>query len=506
MIPLKVRSAPPRLWPINNEHNQPKPKFSLHLTMMMMMMIRIVILCAFLQLLQPAIGHPEREFDSSFLSEVQRQLEVLSVTDFCSNLGPIETFVANRLLENIPSLELLTEEGNYVCSCLVQEDVYVDLECGTFFMQDVVPTANVEYMRLILGEDGVYTPESVGRCQYLEGTIEGSSYCEDFILNLEDPTILDACFFTPDFDTRCDAGATECEICEGGQTVAFTSPEECNIVDVTCPEEYSGSFLFEYHTETPINLVNDEQPVGCVDAPSVDDFCEDLSEIETNLTQTFRTFLPELDIILPYECSCVLDDNSTSLTLLGCVAIYMEGLNRTRRSTETIGFKEQNGYIVPSQMQWCEFNVRDADDVYCESFDFAFLQNELSYCEIDGCGAAFCELCSDGLSIAHTCFPDFTCKQSIPGAFLFLYKDTKLAVEQCAPTDATVTVTDVPSMAPSNLPTMPPANPTMAPIQKTLRPTPAATEGDDDVSLALELNGLVSVLTALATITAQLVI
>jgi hypothetical protein len=468
--------------------------------------------------------------DSSVRSEAQRQLAELPVTEFCSNLDSIAMYSTDRLMELFPETTFLTEEEQYVCSCIIHDGGSLDVVCGTFYMVEtfsVSPNANLDYMQLKLGEDATYTPQSVGWCEYLEGSYEGATYCEDFVLDSEDPSKLASCFIRD--DTCRVEHAPECQVCERGQSVSLSSGDNCYNVNVTCEENYMGPWIYEYHVASPIQVIADE-PVSCVDAPTFGEFCKDLSEIEMTITEAFRDFQPDLEII-PYECSCLASNSSFALS---CETNYFDFVyNITHRSTEVMVFSEQNGYSVPGQMQWCDFNVDDSSDFYCKSFEFALLQNELSFCESGDCGAGFCELCSDGLSVGSTCFSNNTCSESIPGAFLFAYKDTKLAVEQCSvpspPTDAPVAspiITDAPvegpTMAPVGSPTTAPVNsptpapvdgPTIAPVED---PTPAPVDDEPTdapveetlpptESKAIESNGFVIVVAILAATVAQIV-
>jgi len=441
--------------------------------------------------------HSRVMLDASIRSKIQRQLAELPVTEFCSNLASIEMYTTDRFMSLIPGTPFLTEDEEYVCSCLIQGEI-LDLVCGTFYSDGAVPIANLDYMQLQLGVDETYTATGVGWCEYLDGSYEGAAYCEDYIMDSDDSSKLASCFIRDDTCRVADAPA--CEICEGGQSIAIVSNENCYNTSILCEDNYMGAFLYEYHVASPIKATTDA-PVDCVDdAPTVDEFCAELSEIGVTITEAFRNLQPDLDLT-PYECNCV-GDNST--VAVSCENFYLfdSFSNATFRNTEVMAFSEQNGYLVPSQMQWCDFNLTDSSIFYCESFDFGLLQNELSFCEFGDCGAGFCELCSDGLSVGQTCTANQTCSDSIPGAFLFAYKDTKLAVEKCStpspPTDAPVASAtpapvDTPTLAPddgstpapmdsvtpapSYSPTVTPAEvPTPAPVEPEEQPTQPPTE------------------------------
>ena len=624
------------------------------------------------------------------------QTTLVTATEFCSkqNLRQIEIFLTTKLLEKIPYLQVLTEEQNYVCSCLLHNNIddeqddssLLTLECGIFFLSNgndddgddddgdddddsSFPISTVEYMtfqRLLpddYDENSTHyyyyvVPSKVGRWEYLNGNkLDGPNYCEDLILqqqqqqqqhatdiddennnNSSNPItipMIDKCFVTSDYYNEiCSADddtstgdngtnnnstttnttitailtdtnnsttttttntttAVQCEVCDDGQTIHFVfNSTLCNNITtpVTCEQSYIGPYLFEYYVENSTNI-KIVLPAPVVDEDNDDDNCvNDLDDVEdvtrSNLilppeelcehtalldmgfflTDSFKLYYPDLEVVVPYGCSCLntmttttstesTSSSSQPLLTVSCDLFYVdnggsltlrrETMEFTRTTTTTILSPSQNNndntttyhshsYLVPSQMEFCT-STAAVDFTYCESYTFGYLQNEFITCEFSRglnnggnddienddnafyCEASFCELCSNGLSVAHTCGGSgssglndddnnnnkyFTCnsgsndqdeEQQHLGPFLFAYKDVKLdATTLCdqpttevpeiilpttSPTSTTQT-TSVPNNSPST--SFLPTNSPVIQQLKTLNPTLAVTNINGD--------------------------
>ena len=438
--------------------------------------------------------------DPDIISEVQRRLQIQTVSEFCSDLSEIELYITTRLEEFYNFTDFLTEDGGSVCSCMAEGND-VDIACGVFYYSPdangTIYSSDHDYMQLKLDDDsGIYKPTSVGWRTHFDGSYFGPVYREDYMLNSTDPTKVESCRIT---DSNCGA-ESECTVCEGGQTFSIVSGCD-NSTNLPCEEGYTGAFMFEYHMLSPIEMMEDED-IECAYAPTVDEFCADLSEIEFTITEAFRNSLPDLDAT-PYMCNCTIEEEAFAVL---CTNSYVDtATNVNYVGREAMVFNEENGRMIPNQMQWCGINSDETGDVYCQSFLFALHQDELSYCEVVGeCGAAFCELCSDGFTFADSCEGGPTCSDSVPGAFLFAYKDTVVAIEQCPPTEAPV---GTPTMAPvgspvDTPPTLPPNNP-----EPTLPPQNEPTENPDrEDSSALRLTGsILSIICSLSIVVVQIV-
>eukprot|EP00339_Tiarina_fusa_P004761 CAMPEP_0117036256 /NCGR_PEP_ID=MMETSP0472-20121206/25693_1 /TAXON_ID=693140 ORGANISM="Tiarina fusus, Strain LIS" /NCGR_SAMPLE_ID=MMETSP0472 /ASSEMBLY_ACC=CAM_ASM_000603 /LENGTH=501 /DNA_ID=CAMNT_0004745957 /DNA_START=25 /DNA_END=1527 /DNA_ORIENTATION=- len=405
----------------------------------------------FSSLSSPALSVPE---------EVRRELAEKSVTDFCSDLRGLENFVTAQFRALFESDEILILSsgknnndndndggGLFVCSCVLhEEDDELDVECGAFnaLLGSVDYVATIDYMKLKLGDDGTYVPFSSGWCDFLVDGYDGyatttTPYCEDYILNAEDPTKFESCTVS---DGTCD-GNTVCQICDGGKTISLLpSTNDCYFGTLFCTDEYTGPFLHTYNAGNPIKVKADEA-VECrasSDIPTKEEFCNKLSEIQETISQDlFEVFEDELEV-KPYECECVSieegADSSSSGAASGssfgitCASNFPLNDGTPYRNIEMMTFKQENGYFVPNQVQWCDYFNTAIEEEYCETFELTFLREQLSTCVIGDCEAEFCELCADGIRHASTCQANSTCVEhdGYYGSFLISFKDIRVAV------------------------------------------------------------------------------
>ena len=415
---------------------------------------------------------------NAFLAEKsQRQLQEASVSEFCSNLEELDSFVTNKfnaLLQG--DIILLSDDEQYRCSCdLIEPNDDLKIKCGVFskFEEEdfAAEFATVDYIILKLGDDGKYAANRAGWCDYFPPNGE-ESYCENIIYNSEGPSKIGSCYID-DNTTNC---LYVCTVCPGEQSMSIMpSDDSCYIGIATCADEYQGPFLNEYHMKNPIFVQADEESAEC-GLLTKEEFCDDPSQVEFEISKLMRDLLGDYaDDITDYTCSCK-DADIANEFALECEATYSFDDGPIYVNTETMTFKEQNGHLIPSQMKWCEVDATDFVAPYCESFEFTSFQDGLAACNVDnGCDSRYCELCEDGLTYADTCNFNYTCAgEGILGSYLFLFKDTVLT-----------TKTSSPACAPAQLPAAPTTN-------LPITPTKAPSSPGETSAVQIESNAVAS--------------
>lgn len=419
-----------------------------------------------------------------------RQLNMLGVDRFCSDLSDIELFLTEEIgiMTNETVDDLSTESGMYECTCDVT-DPDLTLVCGAMeqFDPQEPPTVNVEVMVFDLMNTTMYHPLSVNWCQYFEGSFQGQYYCENFAFDPMDSMKLDSCFVE---DSACINGTIFCEVCPDGQSVSLSS--ECFLEgnSITCDMEYRGSFLYAYHLENPIEIAADIPTTNCSHELSAEDFCNNIHFVEEFLEEAWNLTLPDFPLLSPWNCTCMEAD-------IECGAFYFDIVsNMTSLNTERMTFREDGNDWVPYIMEWCYVPVEQEDGVpACDYFEFGYGQEDLFFCNLDGCDAGFCELCSDGLTVGHSCQSNATCSDQTDdnylGSLFFPYKDLRLAINQCPPTEfPTVSPTANPETSSPSAATSSPSSATSAPsLGETPAPTSAPTSAPSKApAAAITLN------------------
>jgi len=149
---------------------------------------------------------------------------------------------------------------------------------------------------------------------------------------------------------------------------------------------------------------------------TVDEFCADLSAVDSHLTLNFNAFF-NVNLTTPYECVC----NTTLLDTLvvDCLGMY-DFADAFQTSREQAILKANNGTYTLIQAAW--------SDTFYDSINifqgiYFFQDGELVSCEMTGC--ASCSICPDDSSIAVDCSTlavgfryTYACSNQYMGAFL----------------------------------------------------------------------------------------
>ena len=149
---------------------------------------------------------------------------------------------------------------------------------------------------------------------------------------------------------------------------------------------------------------------------TVDEFCADLSAVDSHLTLNFNAFF-NVNLTTPYECVC----NTTLLDTLvvDCLGMY-DYADAFQTSREQAILKANNGTYTLIQTAWSD-TFYDSINIFQGIY---FFQNgELVSCSMTGC--ASCSICPDDSSIAVDCSTlavgfeyTYACSNQYMGAFL----------------------------------------------------------------------------------------
>jgi hypothetical protein len=453
-----------------------------------------------LERLNPAILYR----NENILGELTRRLNEVRISEFClaTNLQAIEEFITEELenVLNATNVTFLSEQGTYECNCDQQQDTSTEVFLGCSAMYGFadgdpfqLPMVGTETMNF-LEADGIYHPQMIRWCEYYdEGSLDGPAYCEAYTLlpplplSTNSTPMLESC--TVEDTTSGFCNVSDCQVCDGGQTISISS-EFCQ-QSIDCTENYMADFLFSYHLTDPIKVEaeEDEEDECAAEGPFVEDFCSDLTSIEEIITTGFKAEFPFFNVTSGYKCGC-LDDDAASLSVK-CEQNYTDEGGLDHDNTEEMKFVVHGNYYIPSRMQWCDMvlGVIPPADNYCESYTLAIGQEAFQSCSLNGCNAAFCELCANGKNVGHSCGVNFTCADAWVGSFLFPYRDTKIAIQKCTLGPTTpATVESIPTPVPAaGEPT-----PAPAPEESTPAPTPSS-------SFSFDMRGII-LIPSIATI------
>jgi len=200
---------------------------------------------------------------------------------------------------------------------------------------------------------------------------------------------------------------------------------------------------------------------------TVDEFCADLSVVNSHLTSNFVAFF-NVEFTALFECNCNTTEPET--LVVDCVGVYdnIDAVETTRE--QAILIENNNGTFTLVQTAWSD-TFYDSIDVFQGIYVFQY--GEQISCTMTGC--ASCSICPDGASIAVDCSAlaaEYTseCSDQYIGAFLSSFGFQIIAPDNTNPTTVTAVSptagplgTDVPTaMVPSPNPLTPPAAPKTA--------------------------------------------
>ncbi|CAB9522637.1 expressed unknown protein [Seminavis robusta] len=341
----------------------------------------------------------------------------------------------------IGDVDILTPTGTYSCRCTELTTSIFTVECGLlyFYLGDNLtaeellwetPSANKELVTFEAKQEGnetVFVPTSGVWLQGVDGD-DSSRMLETFEFSNSSLEIASC----GAFDALCGFTIFECEICPGGQTISWSGCYD----SVTCEDESHGLLIFAILLDDGITIVPYQEPEEAEDetCQTIEDFCADLASIEEAITDSLSNFVVEDggQVVEPFNCSCT-EINPDNVTL-DCDAQY--AYDEVVVSTEHMIWKRQEGtdYYLPEQVGIEDQLLEDAGTGanYNETYVVAPGQNDVASCNIGGCAALYCLLCPGETSVLTSC-PDSpqSCESANSVAFLFQFRDIKLAVEGC---------------------------------------------------------------------------